>query len=109
MSDSKTLFEKIIDREIPATFLHEDELCVVIKDIAPKAPLHFLIIPRKPIPSIAHLEEEDRGLMSHLIFLARDLAKKYECEGYRLQFNVGKKGGQEIEHLHLHLLGWPQS
>jgi histidine triad (HIT) family protein len=102
----KTLFQKIIDREIPADFVYEDEQCVVIKDLYPKAPIHFLLIPRKPIPSIEALEEEDKDLVTHLIYLAKKLAKDFTCEGYRLQFNVGEKGGQVIFHLHLHLMGW---
>ena len=102
----KTLFQKIIDREIPADFIHEDEHCVVIKDKFPKAPIHFLVIPRKVIPSIVELEEEDQELISHMIFTAKRLAKEHKCEGYQLQFNVGEKGGQVIFHLHLHLMGW---
>lgn len=106
MSEEKTLFQKIIDREIPSEFVHEDELCVAIKDINPKAPVHLLVIPRKPIPSIMDLEEEDRELISHLIFTAKMLAEREKCKGYRLQFNVGEDGGQIVFHLHLHLMGW---
>jgi histidine triad (HIT) family protein len=105
---AKTLFQKIIDGEIPANFVYDDELCVAIKDIHPKAPVHLLIIPRKAIPSIMEIEEEDTDLISHLIFTAKKLAEEQDCEGYKLQFNVGKKGGQEVFHLHLHLMGWPQ-
>lgn len=106
MSEESTLFEKIIRGEIPADFVHEDEVCVAIKDINPKAPVHFLVIPRKVIPSIAALQVEDASLISHLIFTAKMLAEREKCEGYRLQFNVGEKGGQVIFHLHLHLMGW---
>ncbi len=106
MPSEKTLFEKIIDREIPADFVYEDELCVAIKDLYPKAPLHFLVIPKKAVPSIADLEGADAQLVSHLIFTAKMLAEKNNCAGYRLQFNVGEKGGQVIFHLHLHLMGW---
>lgn len=106
MAKEKNLFQKIIDREIPADFVYEDEQCVAIKDIYPKAPIHLLVIPRKDIPSVNELEEEDGDLMAHLIFVARQLAKQYKCEGYRLQLNVGEKGGQVIFHLHLHLMGW---
>jgi histidine triad (HIT) family protein len=104
----KTLFERIIAKEIPADFVHEDELCVAIKDLYPKAPVHLLVIPRKPIPSIKELEKEDAELLAHLTFVAKDLAKQFKCEGYRLVYNVGKKGGQEIFHLHLHMMGWPE-
>jgi histidine triad (HIT) family protein len=102
----KTLFEKIIAREIPANFVHEDETCVAIKDIAPKAPVHYLIIPRKPIPGVHMLEDEDWPTVLHLFQVAKKLAERDGCEGYRLQFNVGEKGGQEVPHLHLHLMGW---
>lgn len=106
MAEEKTLFQKIIDKEIPADFVYEDELCVAIKDLYPKAPVHLLVIPRKMIPSVMELEEEDKDLVSHLIFIGKKLAKEQGCEGYRLQFNVGEKGGQVIFHLHLHLMGW---
>lgn len=106
MAEEKTLFQKIIDREIPADFVYEDEECIVIKDLYPKAPVHLLVIPRKAIPSINELEESDALLVAHLIFVAKKLAQERKCEGYRLQFNVGEKGGQVIFHLHLHLMGW---
>ncbi len=102
----KTLFQKIIDREIPSDFVYEDEKVVAIKDINPKAPIHFLVIPRKPIPGVSELAEEDRELVSHMIYVAKELAKKNKCDGYRLQFNVGEKGGQLVPHIHLHLMGW---
>jgi histidine triad (HIT) family protein len=102
----KTLFQKIIDKEIPAEFVFEDDQCVAIKDIYPKAPVHFLVIPRKAIPSFAEVTEEDRELIAHLLFVGKNLAQQYKCEGYRLQFNVGEKGGQVIFHLHLHMMGW---
>ena len=101
-----TLFEKIIAREIPADFVHEDDICIGIKDIAPKAPIHFLIIPRKPIPGVQEIQEEDWPTVTHLFQVAKRLAEKENCEGYRLQFNVGEKGGQIVPHLHLHLMGW---
>lgn len=102
----KTLFQKMIDGKIPAEFVYEDEKCVAIKDLYPKAPIHLLVIPRKPIPSVKELKEEDKDLVSHLFFVGKQLAEEYKCEGYRLQFNVGEKGGQVIFHLHLHLMGW---
>lgn len=106
MTDERTLFQKIMDGEIPGEFVHQDEQCVAIKDIHPKAPIHFLVIPRKPIPTIANLQPEDEPLMGHMIFVAKKLAEQHGCEGYRLQFNVGKRGGQEVFHIHLHLMGW---
>lgn len=106
MSDAKTLFQKILDGEIPAEFLYKDDQCVVIRDKYPDAPLHLLVIPRKPIPSINELEEEDGTLVAHLIMVAKKMAEEHECKGYKLLFNVGEKGGQVIFHLHLHLMGW---
>ena len=103
---TKTIFQKIIDREIPSTLLYEDEFCIAINDIHPKAPLHILVIPKKAIPSLMEVDESDKSLLSHLIFIANKLAKENKCEGYKVLFNVGAKGGQEIFHLHLHLLGW---
>lgn len=102
----KTVFQKILDGELPADIVFEDAECIVIKDLYPKAPIHFLIIPRKAIPSVTDLEEEDKDLVAHLVFVGKHLAEKYKCLGYRLQFNVGEKGGQVIYHLHLHLMGW---
>ncbi|MFA5855563.1 MAG: histidine triad nucleotide-binding protein [Candidatus Gracilibacteria bacterium] len=102
----KTLFQKILDRELPAEFVFEDELCFAIKDIYPKAPVHFLIIPRKPIESLENITEEDAPLLTHLLLVARNLAGQHKCEGYRIQINVGEKGGQVIFHLHVHMMGW---
>ena len=102
----KTLFQRIIDKEIPGEFIYEDEKCVVIRDIYPKAPVHLLVIPKKVITSIATLEEADYPLVSHLIKIGKQMAEMEKCEGYRLQFNVGEKGGQVIFHLHLHVMGW---
>lgn len=104
MTDS--LFTKIIKREIPADIEYEDEVCVAFKDIHPKAPVHLLIVPRKEIPSVADLQEEDGEIVQHLIYTAKQIAEEKKLDGYRLQFNVGHLGGQEIFHLHLHLLGW---
>lgn len=102
----KTLFQKIIDKEIPADFVYEDDLCIAIKDLYPKAPVHLLVIPRKPIPTFADVVEEDSDLIAHLMMVGKKLAAENGCEGYRLQFNVGEKGGQVIFHLHLHMMGW---
>lgn len=106
MSDDKTLFQKIIDGDIPGEFFHRDEKCVVIKDKYPDAPVHLLVIPHKPIPSIEHLEPEDADLVSHMVMIAKKMAEEQGCKGYKLLFNVGEKGGQVIFHLHLHLMGW---
>lgn len=101
---SDTIFSKIINGEIPSEFLHEDEQCIVIKDIHPKAKTHLLIIPKKPIPSIAEMQEGDEQIVGHLMRVAKEIAEKRELPGYKLQINVGAKGGQEIFHLHIHLL-----
>lgn len=101
----ETVFTKIINHEIPAKFEYEDELCVVIHDIHPKSDIHLLIIPKKPIPTIKEIHNEDQKLMGHLFLVARDMGKKFNLDGYRLLFNVGEKGGQEVMHIHLHLLG----
>ncbi len=101
-----SIFTKIINREIPANIEFEDEKCIVIHDINPKASIHLLIIPKKEIPSIMELEDGDSDLIGYLFLIARNMASKMDLDGYRLIFNVGEKGGQEIFHLHLHLLGF---
>lgn len=110
---SKTLFQKIADREIPAELLYEDDRAIAFRDINPQAPTHILVVPRKPIPSVADIGEEDAALVGHLFVVARQLAEREGLEsGYRLVFNVGPHAGQSVDHLHLHLLGgrpmhWP--
>jgi len=106
MPDEKTLFQKIIDGDLPGEFLYRDEKCVVIKDKYPDAPVHLLVIPHKPIRSIADMDPEDECLVGHMIMVAKQMAEEQECKGYKLLFNVGEKGGQVIFHLHLHLMGW---
>jgi histidine triad (HIT) family protein len=102
---SKTVFSKIIDRELPAKFEFEDEKCIVIHSIDPKSKVHLLVIPKKVIPTIMDVQDEDQELLGHLLLIARNMGKKLDLEGYKLQFNVGEKGGQEIFHIHLHLMG----
>jgi histidine triad (HIT) family protein len=108
-----TLFEKIIAREIPATIEHEDQHCIVIHDIDPQAPVHCLIIPKKPIPRIAEAESGDQSTLGHLLLTAAQVAKKLElAEGFRIAINNGSDGGETVPHLHVHLLGgrplqWP--
>lgn len=103
----KTLFEKIIDGELPAEKVYEDEKIVVIKDKYPKAPVHLLIIPRKAIPGIQAVEEEDLPLIAAICRVAQKLAIEFDIaeEGYRLLVNQGPDAGQTIFHLHFHLLG----
>ena len=98
------VFCKIASKSIDANLLHEDYLCVIFRDIHPKAPTHLLIVSKKHIPSISEMEEGDEKIVGHLINSAKNIAKKLSLTGYQLQFNVGKDGGQEIFHLHLHLM-----
>lgn len=102
----KTLFERIIDREIPGTFVYEDEDVVAIRDIRPAAPVHILVIPRKPIPSLADLDPADVPLAGNLLLAVSRIARKEGLEaGYRVIVNTGEAGGQTVPHLHLHILG----
>ena len=109
----QNVFQQIIAGKIPADIIHEDQQCLAFHDIAPQAPTHVLIIPRKPIRSVADLEDEDGQLIAHLWMVIRKLADQLGLEnGYRVVVNCGKDGGQEVEHLHYHLLGgralkWP--
>ena len=108
-----TLFTKIIEGEIPADFVHRDDHCVVIRDINPQAPVHLLVIPIKPLVGIQGAEDDDRSLLGHLMLTARFVAQKEGLSsGYRLVVNAGDEGGQEVPHLHIHVLGgrqmnWP--
>ena len=104
----KSIFQKIMDREIPADFVYEDDDCIVIKDIRPKAPIHYLIIPRSPIRDMNELQEGDWGVFTHLHQVAVRMAHEAHCNHYRLQINTGEKAGQTVFHLHLHLIGWPE-
>jgi histidine triad (HIT) family protein len=109
----ETVFSKIIERKIPARIEHEDDLCLAFHDVAPQAPTHVLVIPKKPIPSLADLEGADEALVGHLVMVATQLAPKLGLgNGYRLVVNCGRDGGQSVDHLHVHLLGgrslgWP--
>jgi histidine triad (HIT) family protein len=110
----KTLFEKICDKEIPATILFEDDRCVAFRDISPQAPVHILVIPRKAIPRVGLAAAEDAGLLGHLLVTAAKVARSEGIadSGYRLVINNGPHGGEAVPHLHVHLLGgrqllWP--
>jgi histidine triad (HIT) family protein len=111
---SKTLFEKIIAREIPATIVYEDDKVIAFRDVKPQAPTHVLIIPKKPIPRIAEAKPEDHPLLGHLMLKAAAVAKELGLEqtGYRLVFNNGPDAGEAVPHLHCHIIGgrkmnWP--
>lgn len=101
------IFCKIANEEAPADIVYQDEKFIIFKDINPKSPLHLLIIPKKHIHSVNHLKEQDRELIGELFLLAQKIAKNQGVgeTGYKLVFNVGRGGGQLIDHLHLHLLG----
>lgn len=111
---SKTIFEKIIAREIPAQIVFEDDLVLAFRDITPQAPTHILIVPKKPIPRIAEAGPEDHKLLGHLLLKAAEVAEKVGLKsgGYRLVINNGPDGGESVPHLHCHILGgrkmqWP--
>jgi histidine triad (HIT) family protein len=111
---SKTLFEKIIARELPASIVYEDDLVVAFRDIRPQAPVHILIIPRKPIPRVAQAKPEDHAVLGHLLLKAAEVAGRLGLaqSGYRLVFNNGPDAGEAVPHLHCHILGgrplgWP--
>ena len=114
MEHSKTIFEKIIDREIPSTVVFEDEQCIAIRDITPQAPVHCLIIPKRRIERIAVAQENDQALLGHLLLVAGKVAQITGVaeSGFRVVINNGKDGGETVPHLHVHLLGgrslqWP--
>jgi histidine triad (HIT) family protein len=103
---SKTLFEKIVAREIPAQIVFEDDLVLAIRDINPQAPTHILIFPKKLVPRIAEATPDDHKLLGHLLLKAAEVAKKLELNnGYRLVINNGADGGETVPHLHCHILG----
>lgn len=102
-----TIFKKIIDKEIPADIVYEDDLVLAFKDIAPQAPTHILIIPKKEIPTVNDVTADDEQQLGRLFVVAAKIAKEQEIDksGYRLIINVNEDGGQEVFHLHMHLLG----
>ncbi|MGO8838177.1 MAG: histidine triad nucleotide-binding protein [Limisphaerales bacterium] len=111
---SKTLFEKIAAREIPATIVYEDDLVFAVRDINPQAPKHVLLVPKKPIPRLAGAKLEDGPLLGHLLLKAAEVADKLGLNenGYRVVINNGEDGGESVPHLHVHILGgrhmaWP--
>lgn len=99
------LFCKIINKEIPAEIIYEDNDIVVFKDIHPSAPIHYLVVPKEHIQSIMRLESNHQEIIFKLIFTAKNVAEEIGLKGYKLVFNVGKEGGQIVDHLHFHLLG----
>lgn len=111
---SQTLFEKIIARQIPARIVYEDDLVLAFHDIAPQAPIHVLLIPKKPIPRVAEAGPADQAMLGHLLLKAGEIAGKLGLQpgGFRLVFNNGPDAGEAVPHLHCHILGgrkmhWP--
>ena len=107
-----TIFTKIINKEIPADIVYEDEHCLAFKDINPQAPVHILLIPKKEIRSAHFVKAEDQNLMGHLMVKVPEIAKKAGLSDYRLVANTGEGAGQTVFHLHIHILGgrelsWP--
>ncbi len=101
------IFCQIINKEAPAKIVYEDEKIIAFKDIHPVAPVHILVVPKRHIDSVEDLKEEDRGLAGRLILVAKKVARQFSINksGYKLVFNVGRGGGQIIDHIHLHLIG----
>ena len=109
-----TIFSQIINREIPAEVVYEDDLCIAFKDVNPQAPVHILLIPKKEIASLSDLKPEDEALMGHLMLKAPEIASKagISDDGYRVVLNTGENAGQSVFHIHFHILGgrkleWP--
>lgn len=109
-----TLFEQIINREVPAQIIYEDDQCVAIRDINPQAPLHVLVIPKKAIPRLGEATDSDETLLGHLLLTAAEIAKREGIaeNGYRVVVNQGWHAGESVPHLHFHVLGgrqmkWP--
>ncbi|MBE9099950.1 histidine triad nucleotide-binding protein [Vacuolonema iberomarrocanum] len=113
MSDPNvTLFTKIIQREIPADIVYEDELAIAFRDISPQAPVHVLVVPKKPIPKLAEAIPDDHRVLGHLMMTVKRIADQLDLSDYRVVINNGEGAGQTVFHLHLHLLGgrsmsWP--
>ena len=109
----ETIFAKIIRGEIPARIVHDDALCLAFHDVAPQAPTHVLVIPKRPIPALSSVTPDDSALLGHLVLVATQLAAQLGlADCYRLVVNCGRDGGQSVDHLHVHLLGgrqlhWP--
>ncbi len=113
MSETETIFSKIIRKEIPADIVYEDDLALAFRDVSPQAPVHILVIPKKPIVNLATASEDDRDLLGHLLIVLQQVAvQEGLSNGYRVVLNTGEEGGQSVYHMHFHLLGgrsmtWP--
>uniref|UniRef100_A0A023FF67 Putative zinc-binding protein of the histidine triad hit family n=1 Tax=Amblyomma cajennense TaxID=34607 RepID=A0A023FF67_AMBCJ len=108
-----TIFGKIVRGEIPTKFIYEDDKCVAFHDINPQAPVHFLVIPKKPIPQLSKATEADKDILGHIMYVAQLVAKEQKLDkGFRVVVNDGPQGCQSVYHVHLHVLGgrqmnWP--
>ena len=107
-----TIFTNIINKKIPANIIFEDELCIIIEDISPQAPLHYLAIPKKEIIGVSDLDDKDNDIMGHLMLTIKKQMQNINVSNYRLVINNGSEAGQTIFHLHIHILanrtlGWP--
>ena len=107
-----SIFSKIIKGEIPCEKLHEDELCIAFNDISAQAPIHFLVIPKKPVVSLYECEEKDKDLLGHLLLIGKNIAKSKNLNTWRTVINTGEESGQTVFHLHIHFLAgrkmnWP--
>ena len=111
--NDKTIFEQIIDKEIPANIIYEDRLCIIIEDISPQAPVHYLAVPKKMIKGISDLDDtEDKEILGHIMISIRNQMMKMDIKDYRLVIHNGSEAGQTVFHLHVHILanrtlGWP--
>ncbi|MFL2552810.1 MAG: histidine triad nucleotide-binding protein [Gammaproteobacteria bacterium] len=111
--NDKTIFEQIINKEIPANIIYEDRLCIIIEDISPQAPVHYLAIPKKMIKGISDLNDtEDKDILGHIMISIRNQMVQMNIKDYRLVINNGSEAGQTVFHLHIHILanrtlGWP--
>ena len=110
----KTLFERIIDREIPGDIIYEDDVCIAFRDIQPQAPTHLLVVPRKPIPRVSDATKEDATMLGRLLLVSAKVARQEDiCDsGFRMVINNGADAFQTVEHIHVHVLGgrkmsWP--
>ena len=102
---TKTIFQKIIDREVPSKILFEDDKCIVIEDIAPKAPIHLLVIPKKPIKKLSEVKPDDKNLLGHLMIVISEITKELNIEdAFNIIINNGEEAGQTVFHLHIHIL-----
>ena len=107
-----TIFSKIINKEIPADIVYEDDLSIAFNDISPEAPTHILVVPKKAIPKLSEINEEDENLLGHLLIVAKKITDDNNIKDFRLVINNGSNAGQTVFHLHLHILagrnfGWP--